>query len=95
VTLTAFSGSLYAACFFPAIVLGLHWPRGNGRAVVASFMSGIGTLLLWEYLPFAAGIHQVFPALFLSSLTYIIVSICSPIHGAEEVQRLFETSPKG
>jgi len=95
VTLTAFSGSLYAACFFPAIVLGLHWSRGNGTAVVASFVSGIGTLLLWGYLPFAAGIHQVFPAFLLSSLTYILVSFCSPAHGAEEVQRLFETPLKG
>ncbi|WP_419858575.1 sodium:solute symporter family protein [Candidatus Palauibacter irciniicola] len=31
VTLTAFSGGLYAACFFPAVVLGLLWRRGTGR----------------------------------------------------------------
>ena len=95
VTLTAFSGSLYAACFFPAILLGLHWSRGNGASVIASFALGIGTLFLWEYLPFAAGIHEVFPALLLSSLAYIIVSWCSPVHGAEEVQRLFGSSAKG
>ncbi len=95
VTLTAFSGSLYAACFFPAIVLGLHWSRGNGTAVIASFVSGIGTLLLWKYLPFAAGIHEVFPAILLSLLSYLIVSWCSPANEAEEVQRLFMNSPKG
>jgi len=95
VTLTAFSGSLYAACFFPAIVLGLHWSRGNGTAVIASFVSGIGTLLLWKYLPFAAGIHEVFPAILLSLLSYLIVSWCSQANEAEEVQRFFMNSPKG
>ena len=95
VTLTAFSGSLYAACFFPAIVLGLHWSRGNGTAVIASFVLGIGTLLLWNTLPFAAGVHEVFPALLLSSLAYLIVSVCSPAHEAREVQQLFTHSPEG
>jgi Na+(H+)/acetate symporter ActP len=95
VTLTAFSGSLYAACFFPAILLGLHWSRGNGTSVIASFVLGSGTLLLWDYLPFAAGIHEVFPALLLSSLAYLIVPWCSSAHGAKEVQQLFSNSPEG
>ncbi len=55
---------------------------------------GIGTLLLWKTLPFAAGIHEVFPALLLSSLAYLVVSGCSPAHGAEEVQQLFRKSPE-
>jgi SSS family transporter len=89
VALTALSGSLYAACFFPAIVLGLHWSRGNGTAVISSFLSGIGTLLLWDYLPLAASIHEVFPALFLSLLCYVVVSIYSRAHEAPEVQSFF------
>ena len=63
--------------------------------MIASFVLGVGTLLLWEYLPFAASIHEVFPALLLSSLVYFIISLCSPAHGAEEVQKLFKNSPKG
>ena len=47
VELTAFSGSLYGACFFPAIIFGLHWRRGSGAAVMASFAVGIGVLLGW------------------------------------------------
>ncbi len=71
VTLTAFSGSLYAACFFPAVFLGLHWKRGNGWAVLASFVMGVGTLLLWKYGPWGASIHRVFPALLLSTVAYV------------------------
>ena len=41
VELTAFSGSLYGACFFPTLILGLHWRRGNGSAVIASFLFGV------------------------------------------------------
>jgi hypothetical protein len=32
-----------------------HWSRTNGTSVIASFVLGIGMLLLGEYLPFAAG----------------------------------------
>ncbi len=92
VTLTAFSGSLYAACFFPAIVLGLHWSRGNGTAVITSFLLGIATLFLWDYLPFAGGVHAVFPALLLSLLAYVILSLCSSPHRSQELQRLFNVS---
>ena len=89
ITLTAFSGSLYAACFFPAIVFGLHWRKGNGPAVITSFLVGISTLLLWGQSPFATGAHPVFPALALSIVAYVLVALRSPPHAAQEVQRLF------
>ena len=95
VTLTAFSGSVYAACFFPAIVLGLHWSRGNGAAVMTSFFLGLTTLLLWEYLPFAAAVHEVFPAMLLSLLAYVIISLSSGPNSAPEVQQLFSKSAPG
>ena len=68
VTLTAFSGSLYGACFFPAIVFGLHWKRGSGSAVMASFIIGITILLTWDFLPGSEVVHEVFPAMLLSTL---------------------------
>jgi SSS family transporter len=73
VALTAFSGSLYAACFFPAVALGLYWRRGNGTAVVASFVTGIAILLGWRYLPFAGQVHQVFPAIIASTLVFAVL----------------------
>ena len=90
VALTAFSGSLYAACFFPAIVLGLHWRLGNGAAVLASFVVGIVTLLLWTRLPFGGAIHQVFPALTLSTGVYVAISATGGTSDDERVLALFK-----
>ena len=85
VELTAFSGSLYGACFFPAIVFGLHWRRGSGAGVIASFAVGIGVLLGWEYLPRSEILHEVFPAMILSTLTFWLVSLWTEDGANEQV----------
>jgi Na+/pantothenate symporter len=79
--LTAFSGSIYAACFFPPIILGLYWNKGNGAAVLTSFAIGIGTLTLWRFVPGVASVHAVFPALVFSTGAYVAVAtaIASPM----------------
>ncbi|MFQ5606010.1 MAG: sodium:solute symporter [bacterium] len=89
VTLTALSGALYAACFFPAVILGLYWRRGSEGAVLASFAVGLLVLLLWKYLSVSENIHQVFPAVLSSLLCYLIVSHVTPENKAEEIERLF------
>lgn len=89
VTLTAFSGSLFGACFFPAIVLGLYWPRGSGAGVVASFVVGVGVLLAWSRMPGSDVVHEVFPALFLSTLTYVAVSLGTDGGGVARVAGMF------
>ena len=78
-TLTAFSGSLYAACFFPALILGLYWNRGNGAAVLASFATGILTLALWRYVPGVSNVHAVFPAVLFSTGAYAIIAARMPM----------------
>ncbi len=86
VTLTAFSGSIYAACFFPALVLGLFWQRGTAHAVLASFVTGISTLLFWRFVPSGDGIHEVFPALLFSTAVYVGTSIkMSPLSTAKDI----------
>ena len=88
VELTAFSGSLFGACFFPTIVFGLHWRRGSGAAVIASFLVGIGVLLMWDMVPGAAILHEVFPAMILSTLAYWLVSLVTEDSANETVRRL-------
>ncbi len=83
VELTAFSGSLYGACFFPAIVFGLHWGRGSGAAVLTSFGVGIATLLLWDFVPGSEILHEVFPAMLLSTATFWGVSVVT-VDGADD-----------
>ncbi len=88
VTLTVFSGSLYAACFLPAVVLGLFWRRGSGQAVLASFATGIATLLIWPRLPAGDVIHEVFPAMGLATGVYAGIAAAGGLAGAH-VRRLF------
>ncbi len=78
VTLTAFSGGLYAACFFPAVVLGLLWRRGSGAGAVASLLTGVTVLLCWDLVPFAGAVHEVFPAMALSLAAYVACGLAAP-----------------
>jgi SSS family transporter len=88
VELTAFSGSLYGACFFPAIVFGLHWPRGSGTAVITSFAVGIAVLLGWDLVPGSQILHEVFPAMILSTATFWIVSLATEDGATDAVRSL-------
>jgi SSS family transporter len=74
VEITIFSGSLYAVCFFPAILFGLHWRRGNATAVLASMILGVTVLLAWLLAGFSAFVHEVFPALLVSCAVYALIS---------------------
>ena len=95
VELTAFSGSLYGVCFFPAIVFGLHWRRGSGAGVIASFVIGISVLLGWEYLPGSEILHEVFPAMIFSTFAFWIVSLFTPDGANEQVIALMDEAKGG
>ncbi len=73
VELTVFSGGLYAACFFPAIVLGLYWRGGTGVGAVSSFVVGTLSYAVWRALPVSEVVHEVFPAMVLATGTYVVV----------------------
>ena len=92
VELTAFSGSLYGACFFPAIVFGLHWGRGSGAAVMTSFAVGIIVLLGWNYVPGSQILHEVFPAMLLSTTAFWGVSLVTEDGADDTVRRLMAES---
>ncbi|HVL66925.1 MAG TPA: sodium/solute symporter [Vicinamibacterales bacterium] len=71
VTLTSFSGSLYAGCFLPVLLFGLYSRRGDGRAAIASMAAGLFALLAWK--PFGpAAVHEVFPAMAVSLTAYLL-----------------------
>ncbi|MEZ5557367.1 MAG: sodium/solute symporter [Pseudomonadales bacterium] len=74
VEITIFSGSLYAVCFLPAILFGLHWQRGTAGAVLASMLTGVATLLGWMALGGDRHLHEVFPALLVSCVVYSVIA---------------------
>ena len=89
VSLTSFSGSLYAACFIAPLLLGLFWQKGNGYAAGGAIITGIAILLIWPRLPFDTGIHRVFPAMALSTIIYIIFALSRPASANQRVIHLF------
>ncbi len=78
VEITIFSGSLYAVCFFPAILFGLHWHRGTALGVLASMLSGVTVLLGWMLFGPREIVHEVFPALTVSCLSYLAIARWNP-----------------
>lgn len=84
VEITIFSGSLYAVCFFPAIVFGLHWQRGTAVGTLASMLAGVSVLLGWMLFGPEGVMHEVFPGLVTSCLVYVVFALV----GRPAVERL-------
>ena len=73
VEITAFSGSLYAACFLSTMVLGLYWNRPTATAAIAAMTSGGLVVVAW-WLAKRAGwtdLHEVYVGLFVSTSVYV------------------------
>ena len=94
VEITIFSGSLFAVCFVPTILLGLHWRRGNEAAALAAFGVGIAVLLGWLLAGLGEVVHEVFPALFASTTTYVVVAFQGNPAAARGEHELFGVQPR-
>jgi SSS family transporter len=90
IQMTIFSGSIYTVCFFPALIIGLHWRRGNGISVVASMITGLMTLLIWIATDLNDIVHEIFPGLLASLVVYVAVSWKMDVNDDARVQRYFE-----
>ena len=79
VEMTAFSGAVFAASFFPAIFGGLYLKWGTDLGALASMIAGIAGCLVWRLLfrfeyEALSDVHEIIPAFILSSLIYLVVS---------------------
>ncbi len=80
VELTAFSGAVFAASFFPSIFGGLYLKWGTDMGAIASMLTGIVITVVWRFgLRFEfeelKDIHEVMPAFIISCVVYAIVSL--------------------
>ena len=89
--ITIFSGSLYAVCFLPAVVLGLYWSRGSARGVLFSMMAGVVTLLAWLSQGYGSLLHEVFPALAVSLAVYTATAVADG--SRVDLNQLMTSSP--
>jgi Na+/proline symporter len=82
VELTAFSGAIFAASFFPAIFGGLYLRWGTDLGALCSMVAGIVATVIWRFmfrLEYEAlkDIHEVIPGFIISSVIYVLVSLAS------------------
>ena len=77
ISITALSGSIYAVCFIPAVIIGLFWRKGNGYAVSGSILSGIAMLIIASITDAFGSVHAIFPATIVSSAIYIGISVAT------------------
>jgi SSS family transporter len=88
VTITAFSGSLYAACFLPTLVLGLYWQGGTAIGACACVLLGSITVIGW-YFAKAAGwttLHEVYVGIVVAFPAYVAFSFVASKSASDETQ---------
>ena len=79
-TVTALSGSLYGACFLPALVLSLFWRRTSATAALASVVCGAVAVVAW-FIARQAGwteLHEVYPGLVVGLSVYVALGMMRP-----------------
>ena len=90
VGITGFSGSLYAACFLPTLVLGLYWKGGTAAGALACVFLGSTTVSAWHFAKLAGWTtwHEVYVGFGVAILAYVLVSLVTskPKRPATETQ---------
>jgi len=96
VELTAFSGAVFAASFFPAIFGGLYLRWGTGHGAFWSMIIGIATCLIYRFgfrfnYPGLKDVHEIIPAFVISLLVYFVISAVTQGKRPEEahLNRIF------
>jgi SSS family transporter len=83
--------TIYGTGITPSLVAALTWKRATAQGSVASIAIGVATTLIWEFGGFGAstGIDPVIPAITLSVLTLIIVSLMTPPPRPDQLEPFF------
>ena len=87
VEITALSGSLYAACFLPTLVVGMYWKQGTAHGALACILVGSVTVIGW-YCAKGAGwtnSHEVYIGVGVAVAAYVGVSMLTSPAGRDDV----------
>jgi Na+/proline symporter len=98
VELTAFSGAVFTAGFFPAVFGGLFLRWGTGKGAFYSMIIGIATTVIWRFglrfvLPGMKDIHEIIPGFIISLIAYFIICklTASDMPDKEHLDHVFHT----
>lgn len=79
--MSSFSGSLYAACFLPSLIVGLFWKRLGRTAALLALVTGFATTLGWFILKQAGGlgelrkVHEVYVGVACSHVVAVTMTV--------------------
>lgn len=85
--------TIYGAAVTPAVMAVFFWKRTTKQAAVTSIVLGTGITIIWkllqqhapQLLPFKADLDAIYPALFFSVASLIVVSLLTPAPTAKEL----------
>jgi SSS family transporter len=96
VELTAFSGAVFAASFFPAIFGGLYLRWGTGQGAFWSMVIGLISCIVWRFafrlrVESLKDIHEIIPAFIVSFVAYLLISAMTKgrVPEADHLDRIF------
>lgn len=72
--------TIYGTGVTPSLVAALVWKRATAPGAITSIITGVATTLIWEFggLGASTGIDPVIPAIILSVLALVVVSLLTP-----------------
>lgn len=83
--------TIYGTGITPSLVAALTWKRATTQGAVSSIALGVATTLIWEFggLGASTGVDPVIPAIALSVLTLVVVSLMTPPPRPEQLKPFF------
>lgn len=87
--------TIYGTGVTPSLVAALIWKRATTAGAITSIITGVATTLIWEFggLGASTGVDPVIPAIALSVLSLVVVSLLTPPPRAEQVAPFFTDEP--
>jgi Na+/proline symporter len=87
--------TIYSAAITPVVMAAFFWPRATRQGAVACLLSGTAITVAWDSiksaLPAMIGERDaIFPALIVSVLALVVVSLMTPKPDAEKIAKFYE-----
>ncbi|HEY0384935.1 MAG TPA: sodium:solute symporter family protein, partial [Pyrinomonadaceae bacterium] len=87
--------TIYGTGVTPSLIAALIWRRATAAGAITSIVTGVATTLIWEFggLGTATGVDPVIPAILLSVLALVVVSLLTAPPSAEQIEPFYGHEP--